>query len=363
MNSPTVSVIMAAYNHAQFVEQAINSVLEQEGIDFEFLIADDGSADKTGEVIASINDERVTFFPSEINRGACVVTNELIERAAGEFIAVINSDDYWPTQDKLAYQVKILRDNPDIGACFGRANYIDKNGQPIHKSLLPSGTIFDQENRSQGQWLRKFFYFGNCICHPTILIRKSCYQEIGMYNNRLRQLPDYDMWIRLVKRYPIFISERELINFRISPGDSVSSQTVKNSVRIINEHFLISEFFFDNVTRAQLIEGFSDLLLVKDIPSEEHLHIEKILLYFSENKRIGKPHKVMGLLKINKILNEPGYSNIIANEYKLDDHWFHQKMSQIDTLQPQSLEKIKKRTRLIRRGIKRFAHLFHKDKV
>jgi glycosyltransferase involved in cell wall biosynthesis len=363
MDSPTVSVVMAAYNHVQFVEQAIHSVLEQEGVDFEFLIADDGSVDQTREVIASINDERIIFFPNEINRGACVVTNELIERATGEFVAVINSDDYWSAKDKLAYQVKILRDNPAIGACFGRARYVDRNGQPIHKSLLPSGTIFDQENRSQGQWLRKFFYFGNCICHPTVLIRKSCYEELGMYSNRLRQLPDYDMWIRLVKRYPIFISERELVNFRVLPGENVSSATATNSVRLVNEHFLIAEVFFDDVTRAQLIEGFFDLLLIKDIPSGEHLDIEKTLLYFTENQRIGKPHKVIGLLKINKILNEPRYYNVMANEYKLDDRWFHQKTGQIDTLQPRSLEEIKRRTRLIRRGLKWFIRLFHRNKV
>lgn len=363
MNSPTVSVVMASYNHAQFVEQAINSVLEQEGVDFEFLIADDGSADGTREIIALFNDERIRFFPNEINRGACVVTNELIERAAGEFVAVINSDDYWSAKDKLAYQVKVLRDNAAIGACFGRARYVDRNGQPIPKSMLASSTIFDQENRSQGQWLRKFFYFGNCICHPTILIRKSCYREIGMYNNRLRQLPDYDMWIRLVKRYPIFISERELINFRILPGENVSSATVSNSVRLINEHFLISEDFFDDVTRVQLIEGFSDLLFVKDVPSEEHLDIEKTLLYFSENQRIGKPHKIMGLLKINKILNESRYNDVMANEYKLDDRWFHKKTGQFDVLQPRSLEEMKRRTRLIRGGIKWAARLFQRNKA
>lgn len=211
MKPPTVSVIMATYNHADFVIQAIESVLAQQGVDFEFLIADDGSADRTREVVASIKDARIRFFPSEKNRGACVVTNELIERASGEFIALINSDDYWTVPDKLAYQVQIMRENPKVGACFGRARFVDKDGRDIDKASLPFGTVFDQENRSQGQWLRRFFDLGNCICHPTLLIRKSCYEALGMYNNRLRQLPDFDMWIRLLKRYDIFISDKELV--------------------------------------------------------------------------------------------------------------------------------------------------------
>ena len=120
MKSPMISVIMATYNHADFVKQAIESVLEQREVDFEFLIADDGSIDKTREIVATMSDERIQFFPNKKNRGACIVTNELIERASGEFIALINSDDYWSFSDKLAYQVQIMRENPIVGACFGR---------------------------------------------------------------------------------------------------------------------------------------------------------------------------------------------------------------------------------------------------
>jgi len=334
MKLPTVSVIMATYNHADFVKQAVESVLSQQGVDFEFLIADDGSADRTREVVFAIKDERIHFFPNEKNRGACIVTNELIESSSGEFIALINSDDYWVGQDKLAYQVQIMQEMPTVGACFGRARFVDKNGQDIDKGSLSFGTVFDQENRSQGQWLRRFFDLGNCICHPTMLIRKSCYEELGIYNNRLRQLPDFDMWIRLVKRYEIFISNRELINFRILPGENASGQTTTNSIRTINEHFLIADSFFDGARSEQLIEGFSDLLAIKDIPSAQHLDIEKARLFFVENQWLGKPYKMIGLLKLSQLLNDPVHYKILNEFYGIDDKWFQHQVGEIDVLRP-----------------------------
>jgi len=345
MISPTISVIMATYNHDCFVKQAIDSVLMQQGVDFEFLIADDGSSDRTGEIVASVHDERIRFFSNKKNRGACIVTNELIERASGEFIALINSDDYWASPDKLAYQAKIMKENPSVGACFGRVRFVDKDGVGIDKASLPFGTVFDQDNRSQGLWLRQFFDLGNCICHPTMLIKKSCYQKLGMYNNRLRQLPDFDMWIRLVKREHIFISDRELINFRILPGENTSSQTVDNSIRSINEHYLIAENFFDNVTHDQLIEGFSDLLVVKNIPSVQHLDIEKAKLFFIENKWLGKPYEMIGLFKMYNLLNSPVHHDLMVDIYGMDDRWFQEKMSEVDTLRPKAIEQAKKKIR------------------
>lgn len=340
MKSPTISVIMATYNHADFVAQAIDSVLSQRGVDFEFLIADDGSVDHTREIVASIRDERIRFFPNEINRGACVVTNELILRASGEFIALINSDDYWINGDKLAYQLQVMRDNPTIGACFGRVRFIDKYGHDIDKSSLPFGTVFDQENRSQGAWLRRFFDLGNCICHPTMLIRRSCYEELGMYRNQLRQLPDFDMWIRLVKRHPIYISERELINFRILPGENASSQTATNSIRTINEHYLIIDNFFDDIDSKHLIDGFGDILKHKDIPSDEYLDIEKVMLLFIYNQLLGKPYQMIGLLKLSKLLNSPVHHEILVDAYGVDDRWFQKVMGDIDTLRPKLVDTV-----------------------
>ena len=327
---------MATYNHAAYVREAIESVLSQQGVEFEFLIADDGSSDDTRTVVAATKDSRISFFPNPVNRGACTVTNELVAQTRGEFVALINSDDAW-YPDKLRYQVDTLKRRPDIGATFGRVAFVDKDGRSLDKRTLDFGEVFDQEDRRSAQWLRTFFDGGNCICHPTMLIRRSCYGHVGLYNNRLRQLPDFDMWIRLVKHYELHISERDLIRFRILPGENASSQTATNAVRSINEHFLIAETFFDGVDREQLINGFADLLIVKDIPTEPHLAIEKVLLYFVPNQWLGRPYQLVGLLGMRRLLDSAVHREVLLESYGIDDRWFQRKMGDIDVLRPRML--------------------------
>lgn len=327
MNKPTVSVIMPTYNHENFVIQAIQSVLMQKDVDFEFLIMDDGSSDNTRDVIASIKDPRINFFPYTNNRGAAIVTNDLISRSSGQYIALINSDDYWTTSDKLSYQVQILRNNPKLGACFGRARFVDKDGNPIN--TLPFGNVFNQENRTQGQWLRHFFDLGNCICHPTMLIRKSCYEELGMYDNRLRQLPDFDMWVRLIKHYDIFVSDRKMIAFRQLPGENASSATNTNLRRIFNESYFILEKFFDGVSRDILIDGFGDLLINKNCQDNFCLDIEKSLLYFGKNRWASHIYNQIGLEKIYFLLSSDIHREILMNNYNIDDLSFQSMASDI----------------------------------
>jgi hypothetical protein len=155
-----------------------------------------------------------------------------------------------------------------------------------------------------------------------------------MYSNRLRQLPDLEMWIRLVKHYPIHISDRELITFRLMPGENASSQTVSNSIRTINEHYLIADDFFDEVTAKQLEEGFSDLLKIKTISSDIHLDIEKAFLYWIYNQWLGKPYQMIGMLKLNKLLNSPEHHKILVDDYGLNDRWFQKELGEIDVLRP-----------------------------
>lgn len=322
MTTPRVSVIMATYNHAAYVGQAIDSVLAQQDVELEFLVADDGSADRTPQVIEGYDDPRIKFIAHPLNRGAGVVTNELVCSASAEYVALINSDDVWLGDDKLAGQVSYLDAHPSVGATFGRARFMDRAGRPMPKSRIPFGDVFDQHDRSQGSWLRRFFDQGNCLCHPTMLIRRACYDEVGLYDNRLRQLPDFDMWVRLVNRYRLHVSERDLITFRHLPGENASAVTATNSRRAVFELYFILRRFFDGTPRDVLRDGFRDLLVHPDVPSEVHADIEKAFLYTAESGQGLYVRGLIALEKLHELIGSEPHRTVLREDYDFDDHAF-----------------------------------------
>lgn len=334
MKKPDISVVMSSYNHEKFVEEAIRSVLAQKNVDFEFLIADDGSSDNTAGIIQSIQDPRIRFIPRQKNIGACASVNELLQQAEGEFIAKINSDDRWVGDDKLSFQLNILRENPELAACFGHAGFIDAQGKGIPDEKRKNPNIFKQPNRSQGKWLRYFFDKQNCLCHPTILIRKSYYDTLGLYNNCYRQLPDYDFWVRLLKHAPIHISDRVMIEFRLLGDANASSGTSINVIRTMNEHRLIMENFFDDINPALLAEGFSDLMVHPEKMTPQHVEIEKALLYFTPNTNFAHIYLANGLRKMKSLLDNPEYQSILINDYGIDFYWFQEKTAKLFSAAP-----------------------------
>ncbi len=335
-DKPTVSVVMATYNHAAYVGAAIRSVLEQTFQDFELIISDDGSKDTTREVVAGFTDRRIAFFPNTENRGACVVTNELIGRARGKYVAVINSDDFWEP-DKLATQVAFMDSHPEYGALFGQARFIDPEGKDISGESIHYSEIFTRTNRSQAQWLRYFFEHGNCLCHPTILIRRECYDAAGVLDNRLRQIPDLDLWVRLAKQYRFFVTDKILINFRVVPG-SASDPSRPNEVRRLNETFFIAQGFFDGITADTLTEGFGDLMRTGTVATPHHLDIEKALLFFADIEHVGHLYRIVGLEKLHTLLQSPAHRDILQRDYAIDDRYFQALMAQSDAFLPLPVE-------------------------
>lgn len=233
---PTVSVIIPSYNHEKFIKECIQSVLDQTFQDFEIIITDDASTDRTVEAIKSFDDKRIKLFTSHKNQGASIATNNCISQSSGKYIAMLSSDDTW-YPEKLEIQVQYLEQHPEIGAVFGKADWIGESGQPIKDKTFPYMDVFNAKNRSRFEWLRYFFYHGNCLCHPCSMVRRECYDEIGMLNPAFANLPDFDLWVRLCLLHEIWILDHKLIQFRrINDETNVSSDSNKSRVRNRFEH-------------------------------------------------------------------------------------------------------------------------------
>ena len=211
---PKVSVIMASYNHEAYVRAAIASVLEQSFQDFEVLVTDDGSTDRTPDEVRSVKDARVSFVRLPRNYGACIAMNASIRRAKGEYIAVLNSDDLF-LPGKLEKQVAYLDAHPETGAVFAYPQFVNDEGNTIPDAETFYRNTFRVENRTRAQWLRHFFFNHNVLCHPSLLIRRRCYKTVGLYDPGLAQLPDLHMWIRILSRFHIHILQEPLLGFRI----------------------------------------------------------------------------------------------------------------------------------------------------
>ena len=228
-----ISVVMASFNHEQFVAEAIESVLDQSFQDFEFLITDDGSSDGTQELVRRFAelDSRIKFVAFPENRGACVALNDAISRSEGEYVAVLNSDDRF-LPGKLARQLGYLDARPQLAAVFALPCFIDEEGQKIWSDCSGMSAAFEAHEMTSDQWLRHFFMNGNCLCHPTLMIRRSCYEDLGVLDISMRQLPDLDFWVRLSARYEFHVLPEVLTEFRLLRSErNASSPSEANIAR------------------------------------------------------------------------------------------------------------------------------------
>lgn len=219
---PKVSVIIPAYNHAPFIGPAIRSVLDQTYQDFEIVITDDGSSDNTVEMIRGVPDRRIKLFRFSKNRGAALAVRNCLDHSIGAYIALLNSDDLFLPR-KLEKQVSFLDAHRETAAVFTQVQVIDEGGDDFRDSGHFYYSIFDQPNRSRHEWLRYFFFQGNCLCQPSVLARREVYTVLSPPDPRLAQLGDFQRWIRICLSRELHILPEKLLKFRIRSNNANAS--------------------------------------------------------------------------------------------------------------------------------------------
>jgi glycosyltransferase involved in cell wall biosynthesis len=233
--SPRVTVLMSVYNGEQYLREAIDSILNQTFTDFEFLIIDDSSTDNTNEILHSYNDPRIRIIRNIENLGLTKSLNIGLGLAEGEYIARMDADDI-STSKRFEYQVRYLDENPDIAVVGTGERVIDEKGNVLWISKLPDSHHL----------VRWGMYFGNCICHPSVMMRRSCVKTVGFYNNKYVQGQDYDLWIRLLQHYHLANIPDDLLCLR-KHQDSISvthtANQQDNSLHIAEDayHALLNE--------------------------------------------------------------------------------------------------------------------------
>lgn len=206
---PTVSVIIPAYGHAEFILQTLDSVLAQSFLDYEVIVINDGSPDNTADVLAPLIEAGKIRYFEQTNQGVAAARNFGIEQASGEFIALLDDDDLWPP-DKLEWQVGMMID-PNIIAVGGGAEFITKNG--IRRDVDFSGEVKEIA-------LARFFE-GNPFMSPgQILFRKVAFDRGVRFDSAIWGVDDLDFWMGLTQ-HGLFINvNRFALQYRIHESNA-----------------------------------------------------------------------------------------------------------------------------------------------
>lgn len=298
MKKAPVSVVVPSFNHGAYIEEALDSILTQSFPPEEIVIVDDGSSDDTRRILETYRKHAKVIY-NDVNIGAALTTNIGIQAATQNYICILNSDDRWKN-NKLDIQYDFLKTNK-LDVSFGLADVIDGDSNFVTEPPIEFQN-FRRVKPSENNYLKHFFYKGNFLCHPTIMISKTVYQECGLYNNRFRQLPDFEMWIRIAKSsYSMGVCPEALIDFRWTPGSNTSDQSkFANFARTQNEHLLIFGRFFTGLSRDIVSEVFSRELasIFRKDPEYQGIDPALVLLLNHEDKWLGSAAKLAGIQQI-----------------------------------------------------------------
>jgi Glycosyl transferase family 2 len=206
--SPKVSIVIPAYNAMTYLPDTLASVFQQTFRDFEILLVDDGSTDSLPIWVAQTVSERVKLI-YQPNQGLSAARNTGIMHSESEYIAFLDADDLWhPT--KLAQQVQWLDAHPTIGLIYNWTAQIDAAGNPTGRVL---GSAI------AGNILPQMLQRNIIDCPSSVLVRRQCFDRVGLFDRTLRSVEDWEMWIRIAATHPIAVICQPLVYYRQHPSN------------------------------------------------------------------------------------------------------------------------------------------------
>lgn len=244
--APKVSVHIITMNRAKLLPLAIESALNQTYKNLEIIIVDNNSTDKTEELVKRycLSDSRIKYFRIVENLGITKTRNYAISKSTGKYIAVLDSDDFWLTEDKIEKQVSFLEKNPEYAIVGSQSIVVNESNHQI------------DEIKNQTDWekIKEMFLIKNQITHSSALIRKNNLTFFGGYDEKYSIWEDYATFLKIGSEYKIANLPETLTAYK------KHSYNVSNFNKIKNL-FVLGKIIFDN--RRNYPKFITALFLVK----------------------------------------------------------------------------------------------------
>ena len=212
--APDVSILLPTRNRAHLIERAIKSVLAQTFTNFELIVVDGASTDATADVVARFDDPRIVYLREETPRGAAAGENRGIAAARAEYIAFIDDDDEWLPSKLETQWSRFLTEGDETGVIY-TGRWLDKNGSRL---FGPPLAILAREGRIYRELLNRTT-FVPLVC---AMVRKRCFDAVGLFDERLPTSNDYDLWVRMSEHFRFVYVPEPLVIVHPSP-DSIST--------------------------------------------------------------------------------------------------------------------------------------------
>lgn len=305
-----VTVLMSVYNGDRYLLESIESILNQTFQDFELLIINDGSTDKTREIILSLNDSRIRLVDNEQNIGLTRSLNKGLRLAKGEFVARQDADDL-SAPDRLQQQVDFLDKHSEIALLGTWHQEIDADGNFTGAWDLPS-------NWTQIRWSILFY---TPFVHSSIMMRKNLVlSQIGFYNEALSYSQDYELWSRIAASLPVFSLKERLVKTRVNPfsmtatygsktleGFRIRACTIAQLLGLDEIDTALKEAYLNQITTFLFDFSYNTELKFEKLNYKETSEIvERILQLFEAfcvNSNLSKTHAKNQQLEIYAQIN------------------------------------------------------------
>ncbi len=234
-----VSVVMPNHNNARYIDQAIAGVVGQSWRNLELIIIDDGSTDQSSAVIKRWldRDVRIRLFAHQNNRGVATALNTGLTHINGDYVGFCASDDRW-LPDKLTLQLDCFARHREVAVVHSDSEIIDERSRRTGE--LFSGVYHTTKKRLTGDLLRDLLVT-NYISAPTVLIRRECVEQVGLFPDSLKWLEDWVYMVRIARHFLFHYLPEVVVQYRIHSGSSNLDKTGYEESRVQARLLMLSE--------------------------------------------------------------------------------------------------------------------------